>query len=1146
MRLWVIALMGAAATLYWMSTPPTPVLTQKDNSDPSFQAREDAYRANNLGVAFLEQFDYKSAVDSFKRALSFDPQLELARINLVIAFYNLQDYENAAQAAERAAQMSPDRAQPFYIMGLIARGRNNTGEALSDFKHVLRIDPDDVGANVNLGQIYMQQRQFGEAATLFRTAVRAEPYNSTALYNLGTALLRSGSRDEGQAFLSRFEALRQSGAATSIGQNYFEQGRYAEAVTSTGMETGLIDRSVPKVVFEEAGLDTKKPVSNGRQTSAVSDPVTLFDLDNDGDLDIVQFSGSTARLYRNDGGDYIDITASSGDLAKRFGGRTYGVIVGDYDNDGHADLLVFGNGPITLLRGDGKGAFTDVSAAAKLPRSPLPAISGAFLDADHDGDLDIFLGGGRRNTSKDGLRAVSANMLLRNNGDGTFTDISVKAKINSLARAVAVVPTDFDNRRDIDVLVLNAEGRPQLWQNTRDGAFRDVAGQVGLDKRAAWTAAAAGDVNKDSFIDFFFARSGATGIFALSDGRGKFRLVDAPQGTENAVAAQFLDYDNDGLLDLFVINDKGFAVFRNLGDGWSETTRTAFQPGSPPTYGLSRFASGDIDGDGDIDLVAPARGGIRIFRNVGGEANNSETFNLAGRVSNRAAVGAKVDIRAGSLTQKLESYAASPMPAPSLIHFGLGKRERPDAVRIIWPSGVIQAETELDNSIASGRSRRPLRIEELDRKPSSCPYLYTWNGEKFQFITDFMGGGEMGDWEAVGVYDHPDPDEFVRIPPGALQPLNGTYELRVTNELEEVLFVDQIKLVAVEHDNGTEVYPNEGLAIPTAGKQLLYTTRGEHPPMSAYDANGENVLPQLENLDRKFYDSFKNTKIRGYAEPHTLTLTLDDKKCYKGRTLLLLTGWTDYAFSSDNVAASQSGKTLSFPKLQVRDPRGRWRTVIKSIGIAVGRPQTVVVDLTGKFLSRSREVRIVTNVKTYWDKAAVDTSEQGDVRKIEVLPRRAELRERGFSVETKFGEMIVPDYANVFVDARWKYFSGRFTRTGDVLPLLKAADDIFVISKTGDELALSFDALSDPRAGKKFTFLLYVDGYSKEMDINSASPEAVLPLPFKAMSKYPYGSDQHFPMTVERKRIYDEYSTRVVRDTFPRIESSYAYRYRGR
>ena len=142
-------------------------------------------------------------------------------------------------------------------------------------------------------------------------------------------------------------------------------------------------------------------------------------------------------------------------------------------------------------------------------------------------------------------------------------------------------------------------------------------------------------------------------------------------------------------------------------------------------------------------------------------------------------------------------------------------------------------------------------------------------------------------------------------------------------------------------------------------------------------------MPKIEKLDRVFYDNFKSLPIRGYTETHDLTLKLDDKKGYNGRTLLLLTGWTDYAFSSDNVAASQSGKSQFFPKLQVKNKRGEWQTVIDSIGISIGRPQTVVADLTGKFLSDSREVRIETNYKTYWDKIAVDTSTAADVKKIE-------------------------------------------------------------------------------------------------------------------------------------------------------------------
>jgi hypothetical protein len=220
--------------------------------------------------------------------------------------------------------------------------------------------------------------------------------------------------------------------------------------------------------------------------------------------------------------------------------------------------------------------------------------------------------------------------------------------------------------------------------------------------------------------------------------------------------------------------------------------------------------------------------------------------------------------------------------------------------------------------------------------------------------------------------------------------------------------------------------------------------------------------------------------------------------------------------------------------------------VIESIGFSVGRPQTVVVDLTGKFLSDSREVRILSNMKTLWDKIAVDTSESDystniNITKIE--PKLADLRERGFSLEIKPDgkEPILVDYNTVLNDGRWKYFSGSFTRTGSVLPLLSAEDDVFVISKTGDELAISFEEKDFPilAKGMKRTFLLYSVGYSKEMDINSASPDAVLPFPFRRMTKYPYAAaGEQFPMTEEKRRIYEEYTTRNVKTVFPRIEAS--------
>ncbi len=321
---------------------------------------------------------------------------------------------------------------------------------------------------------------------------------------------------------------------------------------------------------------------------------------------------------------------------------------------------------------------------------------------------------------------------------------------------------------------------------------------------------------------------------------------------------------------------------------------------------------------------------------------------LAGKVSNRSGVGAKIEIRAGSLAQKLETYSASPAPAPADVVFGLGKRATVDALRVLWPAGIVQAETEL---ASAGKS---LTVTELDRKPSSCPYLYTWNGEGFEFITDFMGGGEMGHLDAPRTYNAPDPDEYVRIRDDQLREREGRYELRVTNELEEALFLDRVQLIAVAHPRDVRIYPNEGLTAPPQPFKI-YSTRAERPPLTAVDEHGHDVLPQIAFLDRHYPDDFQLQKIRGYANDHSLTLQLDPKLPARARTLLLLTGWTDYAWSSDNLAASQSGRSLQLPALQVKDKQGRWQTIIENVGIPVGRPQTVIADLTGKFLSdRSR------------------------------------------------------------------------------------------------------------------------------------------------------------------------------------------------
>jgi hypothetical protein len=406
-------------------------------------------------------------------------------------------------------------------------------------------------------------------------------------------------------------------------------------------------------------------------------------------------------------------------------------------------------------------------------------------------------------------------------------------------------------------------------------------------------------------------------------------------------------------------------------------------------------------------------------------------------------------------------------------------------------------------------------------------------------VTDFMGGGEMGYWEAPGVRNTPDSDEYVRIRGDQLRPRNGRYDLRVTNELEETLFVDRLQLLAVTHPSDVAIFPNEGMTDPPKPFRL-FAVRDLAPPVRAIDEHGHDVTARIAKRDRQYPDDFELSSFRGYAAPHALTLTLPPSA---EASRLLLTGWTDYAFSSDNVAAHQAGLALQPPRLEVRDRAAGWRTLVDDIGVPVGRPQTIVVDLDRRLLAgpAPTEVRIVTNMRIYWDEILVGTP--ADARHVTVGrldASTARLRWRGFSLEVSPDgrQPTVYDYDRVTTESPWKTPPGRYTREGDVRPLLTRVDDAFVVARPGDEIALSFDAsqIGALPAGSARTFLLFADGFSKEMDINSASPDRVDPLPFHAMTHYPYAQPEHYPDSPALRRYQREYNTRVVVAPVPPLD----------
>ena len=361
--------------------------------------------------------------------------------------------------------------------------------------------------------------------------------------------------------------------------------------------------------------------------------------------------------------------------------------------------------------------------------------------------------------------------------------------------------------------------------------------------------------------------------------------------------------------------------------------------------------------------------------------------------------------------------------------------------------------------------RAALAVNELDRKPSSCPYLYAWNGERFEFVTDFLGAGEMGYYEAPGVRNDPDPVEYVRIAPGQLAPRNGRYELRVTNELEEVLYLDRLRLLAVDHPADVARVPRRGHDVAAEALPPLRGARpahaaGDRPPRARRDrAPGERSTAR----------SWTTCRSSASAATRRSTRSPSTSPACRRRT----------RSCSSPAGPTTRSRATTWPRTRRASPRsprgsrssgadGTWATAVEQVGIPVGRPQTVVVDLAGR-LGPSRRVAgghdhagLLGPGRGRRPGAGRGSRARG--------PRPAcapTCGERGFSAVATEREPLGYDYARVSWLSPWKTMPGRYTREGDVRSLLAATDDAFVVSKPGDEVALSFDASTLPprRAG---------------------------------------------------------------------------------
>jgi hypothetical protein len=464
---------------------------------------------------------------------------------------------------------------------------------------------------------------------------------------------------------------------------------------------------------------------------------------------------------------------------------------------------------------------------------------------------------------------------------------------------------------------------------------------------------------------------------------------------------------------------------------------------------------------------------------------------LAGEKSNEKGIGGVLEVKAGNFYHKL-------MVTHSPVRVFTGTLPRVDVVRVTWPNAIVQNALNVVTN-------NTVRFRESERLASSCPFVYAWDGQKFAFVTDVLGAAPLGELQPDGSLARPNPLEFVRLP-HTLQPRNGRYLLRFTDEMREVDYFDETKLLAVEHPARQEIYANEIYgSVPQ--HPALFAVRDQHAPVSAVDDENRDVLPLLLEPDRRYVGGFERRRIPGLASLHTLTLDLGPLAKTE-HVALWLQGWVLWPDSNSARALASQQMKMVGPYLQVRDAHGLWLTVVPDMGLPSGTNRAMRVDLTGKFLSADHHVRIVTNLCVYWDRIFFTTDDRPVRPTVEAALLSANLHYRGFSQPHPDHAQVRPDevnYLELDAAAPWDPAPGTYTRYGDVRPLVSRSDGELVVMAPGDELSLSFDANALPplRPGWQRDFFLYLAGWAKDNEPNTLGGDSSGPLPFAAMPRYP-------------------------------------------
>jgi tetratricopeptide (TPR) repeat protein len=1090
------------------------VLLAAAPAEPQTRYDAEAIRLNNRGVAQMGQQLTERAADSFAQAFKRDPQFAQAAVNEGIALLTLQRLDDAKAALKQAIALDPKSAQAWYNQGLAQRSANELELAVASFQQAVKLNPRDADSIYFEGACYQEMKEFDKAIAMFQQTLAVNPLHSSAEFGLARALQRTGQTAEARTHFARFQHMTNTKISSALGLSYGEQGHYS-VVTAVEEPKTIQHAMIPVRLVAEPMLPSIEGAGTGAPSFTGSGGACMMDVSGSGQMDLVlvQTGARAIRiLHRGGDGHFEDLDAATAGLNAE--GHAVACAVGDYDGDGLNDLAVALDDGVLLYKNLGHGQFKNVTAESGLVARNRP--SGiTFVDYDHDGDLDLLLTG---TPLKPG---GTPNVLWRNNGNGTFTEQTAETGLGGSSNTAAAILTDFNNDRAVDLAITGDGPSPLIYVNPREGKYptQPLYEDAKLPPSVGITVL---DYNKDGWMDIAVSHAGAPGLtlwrnVEAQDRVGRrFERVELP--LKDAVRGWGLtpiDIDNDGWIDLAAIVETKAGprvrVFRNRGDGSFEDVSSRLGLDKIVLQSPRGLIAAEMTGGGAPDLIVTQENAPPVLlRNVGANKNHFVRLDLTGLADNKTALGVKVEVFASGLWQKWELAGASgyqTQAAPQIL-VGLGDATKIDLLRILWPTGVLQDEIDLPE-------QHVIAMKEADRRGSSCPVLFAWDGHRYKFVTDVIGAAVVGHWFTPQRRNIPNPGEWIKVDGANVALVDGKVSLRFMEPMEEVNYIDQLRLLAVDHPEDVEVNPDERfLDDPPFASGRVVASAETRLPLGAWDGEGRDVLAQLSRRDHVFASGFTAVPYDGFAKLHALTLDLGALKP-AAPLRLLMTGYVNYFSATSLYAAWQAGIKPISPYVEAELPDGTWQRIAGEAGFPAGLERTIVVDLSGKLPAGARRIRLMTNLQIYWDQVLIDQSEDARAVTNELPLASATLHFRGYptQIEGKSPGDLDYDYNRVSLSGPFQRERGNYTHMGDVTALLNSVDDRFVIYGSGEEIRAEFDTGKLPAlaAHWKRDYFFYANGYVKDMDWWDASPFTVAQLPFHGMSAYPYPDGEAYP-----------------------------------